>query len=165
MKKTVSEICHAFFGANAAAKYMGDYRCVQGRDFDADGNYINTEPLFFDRAEITYTNLLKPGHVLFSSKGRIFATVWQGQIKEAVATGTFIVLEPRSKEIIPEYLALYLNSSKAKRYFDLHLKTATVNHIGKKQLDQLEIEIPSIQKQQLLVKAYQLIVEKIWLLN
>ncbi|MBK9193240.1 MAG: restriction endonuclease subunit S [Crocinitomicaceae bacterium] len=97
---------------------------------------------------------------MFSSKGRIFATVWQGQIKEAVATGTFIVLEPRSKEIIPEYLALYLNSSKAKRYFDLHLKTATVNHIGKKQLDQLEIEIPSIQKQQLLVKAYQLIVEE-----
>jgi len=139
---------------------MGDYPCVQGRDFDSDGNYINTEPLFFDIEDIAYTKLLKSGHVLFSSKGRIFATVWQGQLNNAVATGTFIVLEPRTKDIMPEYLALYLNSSKAKRYFDLHLKTATVNHIGKKQLDQLEIEIPPIEKQNLLVQVYKLINEE-----
>lgn len=160
MKKYLSEISKSFFGANASAKHEGKYPCVQGRDFDADGIYIAHDSMYMNEDDVAYTQPLKKGHVLFSAKGKIFATVWQGQLSNAVASGTFIVLEVTKVDILPEYLALYLNSAKAKKYFDLHLKTATVKHIGKKQLDQLEIEIPSMEKQRSLVKVQLLIQEE-----
>lgn len=168
MKKHLSEISKSFFGANASAKHEGKYPCVQGRDFDADGIYIAHEPMYMNEDDVAYTQPLKKGHVLFSAKGKIFATVWQGQQPNAVASGTFIVLEVTNADVLPEYLALYLNSAKAKKYFDLHQKMATVKHIGKKQLDQLEIELPSIEKQKLITKMKQLIlqekaiVEELW---
>jgi len=160
LKKPISELCMSFFGANASAKHRGDHPCVQGRDFDSDGQYIATEPMYLNKEDINYTHFLNNGDVLFSAKGKIFATVWKGQLMQPVATGTFIVLQLRSHDILPEYLALYLNSTKAKRYFDLHLKTATVNHIGKKQLDQFEVEIPPIKLQELVVKVHELLLEE-----
>lgn len=165
MKKLLNNIVEAQFGANVSGKQSGDYPCIQGRDFDASGEYLSLEPLYVDEVDMKYTQFLRKGDVLFSTKGKIFASVWQDQMINAVATGTFLILKVKDKSITPEYLAMYLNSSKAKKYYDLHIKTATVSHIGKKQLELLEIEIPPIEKQNLLVSVHKLMGEEKKLTN
>jgi restriction endonuclease S subunit len=165
MKKKLIDIVEAQFGANVSGKLIGDYPCVQGRDFGSGGEYLGLEPLYIDESELRYTKFLKRGDILFSTKGKLFATVWEDQMQKTVATGTFLILNVKDPSVLPEYLALYLNSSKAKKYYDLHTKTATVNHIGKKQLDLLEVEIPPIQKQNLLIQLHKLLIEEKKLTN
>lgn len=165
MKNILNKIVDAQFGANVSGKQSGDYPCVQGRDFDANGEYLGLEPLYVDEADMKYTQFLRKGDILFSTKGKIFASVWQDQMINTVATGTFLILKVVDKSVSPEYLAMYLNSSKAKKYYDLHIKTATVSHIGKKQLELLEIEIPPLDKQNLLVSVHKLISEEKKLAN
>jgi restriction endonuclease S subunit len=158
MKKNLIDIVEAQFGANVSGKLVGDYPCVQGRDFGSGGEYLGLEPLYIDESDLRYTRFLKRGDVLFSTKGKLFATVWEDQMQKTVATGTFLILNVKDSSVLPEYLALYLNSSKAKKYYDLHTKTATVNHIGKKQMELLEIEIPPMNKQNLLVQLHKLLI-------
>ncbi len=160
MKMQLGNITDSQFGANISGKTVGDYPCVQGRDFGIGGEYLGLEPLYIDEQEMRYTRFLRKGDVLFSTKGKLFAAVWQDQIQNAVATGTFLILNVKNPSVMPEYLALFLNSAKAKKYYDLHIKMATVSHIGKKQLEQLEIEIPPIEKQNLLVEVHKLLLEE-----
>ncbi|MES2678535.1 MAG: restriction endonuclease subunit S [Bacteroidota bacterium] len=160
LKKNLSQITEAQFGANTSASPVGELACVQGRDFNSDGIYVAPEPQYVDHSALRFTRILQDGDVLLSTKGRFFASVWKSQLKEAVATGTFIILKVKDPSVLPEFLAMFLNSTKAKKYYDFHSKTATVRHIGKKQLDYLEIEIPPIEKQRLLVKIHQLTLEE-----
>lgn len=160
LKKYLYEITESQFGANTSAKPKGDIPCVQGRDFNSDGIYIASEPQFVPHSALKYTRHLESNDVLFSTKGKLYASVWQNQVPGAIATGTFIILKITDNSILPEYLAIYLNSPKAKKYYDQHIKAATVVHIGKKQLDYLEVEIPPIKKQQLIIKLHQLLIEE-----
>lgn len=159
MKKLI-QIVDAQFGANVTGKMVGDFAFVQGRDFDANGEYLGLEPMYADGADLRSVNFLRRGEILFSTKGKIFATVWQDQMANTIASGTFLILRVTDDSVLPEYLALYLNSSKAKRYYDLHVKAATVNHIGRKQLELMEIKIPTIEQQKLLVEVNELIIEE-----
>jgi restriction endonuclease S subunit len=160
MKKVLAGIVEAQFGANVSGKTEGAYPFVQGRDFGTGGEYLGLEPLYVDESALRYTRVLRKGDILFATKGKLFATVWEDQMLNTVASATFLVLKVTDKNVLPEYLAMYLNSSNAKKYYDLHIKAATVNHIGKKQLELLEIEIPPIEKQNLLVEVHKLIIEE-----
>ena len=160
LKKYLYEITESQFGANTSAGAKGDIPCVQGRDFNSDGVYIASEPQFVPHAALKYTRPLEVHDVLFSTKGKFYSAVWYNQVPGAIATGTFIILKVTHSSILPEYLAIYLNSSKAKKYYDQHIKAATVVHIGKKQLEQMEIEIPPIQRQKAIINVHNLLVEE-----
>ena len=161
----LNQICNFRFGTSTSVSSVGDVACVQGRDFNEDGIYINKELQYIKESSLKYAHFLKAGDILFSTKGRLFATVWQGQVPNIIATGTFIILTVKDNSVLPEYLALYLNSKKAKKYFDPHIKAGTVAHIGKKDVERLEVEIPSIEMQNNLVKAHNLLLEEKMLLN
>lgn len=160
MKKYLHKIVEAQFGVSKPGKKTGDYPYIQGRDFGSDGEYLGIDPLYIDSSELLNTPFLQKGDILFSTKGKIFATVWQAQVNIAIASGTFLILKVKTNEVTPEYLAMFLNSSRAQKYYDLHIKMATVKHIGRKQLDLLEIEIPSIETQKQLVEFHKLLLEE-----
>lgn len=103
MKKNLIDIVEAQFGANVSGKLVGDYPCVQGRDFGSGGEYLGLEPLYIDESELRYTRFLKRGDVLFSTKGKLFATVWEDQMQKTVATGTFLILNVKDSAVLPEF--------------------------------------------------------------
>lgn len=154
------QICDFRSGTSTGVSSIGDVPCVQGRDFNADGQYVNREIQFAPSSALKYAHYLKPGDILFSTKGKIFTAVWHNQVPNAIASGTFIILLLKVDFVLPEYLSLYLNSAKAKRYFDLHTKAATVIHIGKKDIELLEIEIPDLKKQNAIICAWKLLMEE-----
>ncbi|MBI4945252.1 MAG: restriction endonuclease subunit S [Bacteroidetes bacterium] len=162
MKKIyiLNQLCDFRFGTSTSVSSVGDVACVQGRDFNEDGIYINKEIQFVKESALKYAHYLNAGDILFSTKGKIFSTVWQGQVSNVIATGTFIILSVKVDFVLPEYLSLFLNSKKAKRYFDVHTKAGTVTHIGKKDVELLEVEIPPIEMQRTLIKTHQLLLEE-----
>ena len=156
-KKRLSDLATIRFGINVKSIPGGGVPCLQGKDIDQYGNFDNSTLMNVPEYLCSDKDWLKPSEVLFAAKGtRNYAVVWNQTGMNTVASSTFFVIQGDNKEIIPEYLAWYLMSAKARRHFEQHMKKSTVPTISKKVLDKLEIEIPPIKKQNNIVSIYNL---------
>jgi type I restriction enzyme M protein len=93
------------------------------------------------------------GDVLLVGKGNAnHAAVWPGGQEDTLASNTLFVIRPDPEQLLPSYLAGYLNSSTAQAWFATHRKTGTVHVLGRAALDQLPVPLPPIDVQRQMVK-------------
>jgi len=157
---TLKQIANLFTGIYAQPDILADTLYLQGNHF--------SETSFFNKSvkpQIKMTNkyekhLLQNDDILFAAKGlNNFAVVYHNSIGQAVASSSFIVLrlsmDFRTK-VLPEYLAWYINNSKQIPILHKAKLTTTIPSISIAQLSQLEIDIPDIQMQQLVIEFQQL---------
>lgn len=122
VKHQISEIADVQMGYQFRGKVEpemnGTHRVVQIRDFDENLN-LNIEGLWLvipksdARRYAVYRD-----DVLFLSRGhRNFATVVKGHIENAIAASYFFILRTKTKHVLPEYLAWYINQRPAQEYF------------------------------------------------
>jgi restriction endonuclease S subunit len=103
------------------------------------------------------SHLLEVGDVLFVSKGRsFFAVAYDGKYSPAVASTTFLVLRVRSKVILPSYLVWFLNHPKTQTLLWSFAKGSSIPSISKTILQQIEISIPTISKQNTILELHKL---------
>ena len=60
-------------------------------------------------------------------------------------------------QVDPAYLAMYLNSDFAQSYFKINAQGVTVPMIRLSTLEELDVKLPTIEKQREVAKAYQLL--------
>ncbi|CAG5077593.1 restriction endonuclease subunit S [Parvicella tangerina] len=160
MKKyfKIKELAEIRFGINARTVPNGTIPCLQGKDFDEFGELDETGITFVPEEDCGEKDWLQKGDVLFAAKGsRNYAVVWMRSDMRVVASATFFVIRLKKKEVLPRYLAWYLMSTHAVRYFERNVKTATIKTISKKVFDQLEVEIPSKERQNKLIVLHYLL--------
>lgn len=98
-------------------------------------------------------DLLQAGDVLLVGKGHTnHAAVWPGSPEATLASNTLYVIRPNRQQVLPEYLAGYLNSTPAQAWFATHQKTGTVNVLSREALNELMVPVPSLATQQRLVQ-------------
>ena len=150
--KKLKELVIIRFGINGKASVDGEISYIQGKDFDAYGRFNNKEIFLTPVNTVSERDYLIGGEILFSGKGiRNYGGVWNGEIDNAVASSTFYVLTLISNEIIPEFLAWYLNSVPVQAKLKIIAKGATISNIPKRELQEVEIWIPDIKKQKIIV--------------
>lgn len=118
--------------------------------------------------EMSEKHLLQNWDILFSAKWtRNFATVYRSEYWPCVASSTFLVIRLNSESnYIPEFVALILNNFQASQYFrENNLTWTTVQSISKKIIDDFEIWIIEIEKQEKLLHLYNLHKKQIELLE
>lgn len=100
-------------------------------------------------------NFLEQGDILFVNRGLRFfgAFVDKPLVKTVAAPHFFIVKADRSK-VLPEYLAWYLNSRRAQRYYSQCAAGTALPHITRKTLDALPVDVPSLKRQALISKVF-----------
>lgn len=154
------------FGLNAKTTDAGSISCIQGKDFDADLQLTPHTVYKLSSQNFNPKDILQKDEIIFSGKGsRNYAVVWNNQIKEAVASSTFFILTIIDKIISPEYLAWYLNSEKAKSYFKPFFIGVTIPNITKKVLEDMDVAIPDLSTQKLIISTDKLIKEEAQLLQ
>lgn len=152
--KKITELVDIRFGVNGKATNEGDITYIQGKDFNGFGQFTNKEIFLTKKDAITEKDLLKKDNILFAGKGsRNYAVVWNGEISEAVASSTFYVLTLKSKDILPEFLAWYLNSDRVQSFLRLIAKGAIISNIPKNELQGLSVNVPSIEEQHKIVEV------------
>ncbi len=92
-------------------------------------------------------SFLKKGDILFQAKGNKFEAILINKDYENLISNQIYFNIRVSQEILPEYLVWYLNSEDAKLYYEKNTSGSTVKSINKKALEQLEIEVPTLEKQ------------------
>jgi restriction endonuclease S subunit len=134
----------------------GNIAVIQPKDIDKHGILQDGD---INRVKIDETNpehILRPRDVLLSNRGRFVATTYTGQPAPCVASGALLVLTVKEgSPVLPEYLALYFNSKAGKHQLGRLDETTTIPYISRKNLEQIEIPVPPLQRQETLIALEQ----------
>ncbi|WP_338360074.1 restriction endonuclease subunit S [Yeosuana marina] len=162
MKIKLQNICHISTGVYVKTERIGDVYYIQARDFD---KYLNLElglkPEIYS-GNINNNHYLKSGDIIIAAKGfHHFAFTFKEQVMPAVASSMFIVLRQIDRnKAIPDFITWYINHPKTQTHLSRVSKGSSLPSINKSIIGELEISIPSLEKQELILTISKLRVEE-----
>lgn len=107
--------------------------------------------------DISERHLLKPGDVLFAAKGtKNFAAVYESHNRLAVASTSFFVIRVKEENVLPEYLAWFLNNHAVQTILKDQAIGTSMASISKTVLESLEINIPNTETQNTILRIAKL---------
>lgn len=114
-------------------------------DYDIDYDGLD----HFDEEERKITNyLLKEGDVLIPARGTAIRTaIFHEQSYPCIASSNIIVIRPETKMLNSTYLKLFLDSPLGNKMISSVQQGSTIINISYKDLNALEIPLPSIEEQ------------------
>ncbi|NUN08653.1 MAG: restriction endonuclease subunit S [Ignavibacteriaceae bacterium] len=135
---------------------FGNTVYIQLKDFNERGQLIThliPEISITDRLS---HHLLNAGDILFAAKGdKNLAAIYRDEYPSAVASSSFFVLKP-TKEILPDFLVWFLNHPDSQKKLKSEAKGSSIASISMKALGNLEVKIPDLHIQQLILKVDEL---------
>jgi len=160
LRTVLKDIVKISTGIYTKPDAFGNTLYLQAKHFKEDGS-VDLLP----KPEICLDNknekhLLKTGDILFAAKGiKNFAAVFNGNIGNAVASSTFLILRINNQyisKILPEYLEWWLNHNVNQKSLKNLAIGSALPSISKAALQELEIIIPEMEKQKLVLKISEL---------
>jgi restriction endonuclease S subunit len=151
MNKTLQDIATIHTGMYSKFGQSGSAVYLQVNFFNEHGDLEkHIKPnLVLDKKSAHH--LLQDGDVLFAAKGaKNFAAVYETHNGPCVASSTFLVIriKPEVKhEIQPKFLAWYINHPNTQQWLKSKAIGSSLPSISKGALMEMEIMIPSIEKQ------------------
>jgi hypothetical protein len=144
--------------AGIKERVRGTHRLIQSKDFDSS-HRLRSEKLtafFPERRPGTYA--VHKGDVLFQARGMVhFACYIEDDLNDTLAAGSFYILRTKSKDLLPQYLAWWLNQTPAQAFFLAQARRGRISFISKETLSRLQIQIPSLIVQKKVVKIVMLL--------
>lgn len=134
----------------------GNFRIIRMQDVKDDNtiDWLNVERVDIDN--IKTGNILNKGDILFKSRGGTHtAAVVDRDESKVIAVAQFFIIRPE-KNILPEFLAWYINQKKAQQYIALSSAGTSIQHISKQALGGLDIPVPDMETQSKISELYSL---------
>ena len=145
---------HPFRGKIPEAKGTG-VRAVQMKDISlstgVDWSSCNETEITGKREP----DWLLPGDLLFAARGSHNYTVLIDQIPQgtrAVAAPHFYLLRCKRPDVLPEYLAWFLNQKPSQRYFQREAEGSLTKSIRRTVLEHTPIAVPSLERQRGIIR-------------
>ena|ERR1035441_7825144 len=140
----------------------GSYRLVRIGDISQDGTLLNEDFVCIEpRQSVSEELVLRSGDVLFPNRGtRTTALTYRLNQAKTIAGAQFFVLRPETTRVLPEYLAWFLRTEEAAKYFTGKRKGTYVQIIERKDLADLEMPLPPLAVQKKIVAAAELAVQE-----
>lgn len=114
-------------------------------------NYDNLTEIYLHPVQSHH--FVQEGDLLFKSRGKsTTATILRHAPKDTFASAPLLIIRvDKPHKIFPEYLNWFINQRPAQRYFKSRQEGTSAIMINKKQLENLEVTLPSLEKQHLIV--------------
>lgn len=135
----------------------GDVAVVQMKDID-DANLIHPEGLArIQMPDLKERHLVQEGDLLFRSRGLTnSAALIGGGIGRAVLAAPMLLIRPNTEIVEPAYLQWFINHSATQAVLAGQAAGTDVKMIGKGVLDGLEVALPPLDRQRLIVEVAKL---------
>lgn len=156
MKKTLQDIATVHTGMYSKFGQSGSAVYLQVNFFNEHGDLEkHIKPnLVLDKKSMHH--LLQDGDVLFAAKGaKNFAAVYETHNGPCVASSTFLVIriKPEVKhDLRPKFLAWYINHPNTQLWLKSKAIGSALPSISKGALSEMEITIPTLEKQHIITK-------------
>jgi restriction endonuclease S subunit len=152
LKAKILHIATIQTGFYAKALTEGDLVYLQSKHFDDEGNLSTTLHTDLASSDVAEKHILRSGDILFAAKGsKNFATEYEVHNPPAVASTSFFVIRLSNRNVLPEYLTWFLNTTQVQSLLKSQAKGTSIPSISKQTLEDLEIPIPSIENQKSIV--------------
>ena len=140
----------------------GSVHLVRIGDISQDGTLLNDGFVRIEPNEHINEDLfLRPGDVLFPNRGtRTTALAYHLDLPHTLAGAQFFILRPDAGRVLPEYLAWFLRTEEAARYFEGRRKGTYIQIIQRSDLAEMEMPVPPLNVQRKIVEAANLAVEE-----
>ena len=147
---------HAFRG-RVESTSGGGLAVIQPRDISGSAKLKVGGVAQVDLSLLKPSQLLCSGDILLAGRGRICATVYRDECApHCIASGALFVLSVLpSMGVIPEFIALYLNSHEGHLALSRVGARTTAAFLNRSNLKEVEIPIPDMPTQQNLVALNQ----------
>lgn len=151
-------LAQIFSGTYSSTINDGEVFYIQARDFDENRQIVNNLKPVLSYEENLEKHFLQPGDVLIVAKGASFlSAVFDGSYSPAVASTVFLVIRIRNKSSVdPQFVSWYLNQSSIQSYLLSLSRGTSIPSINKKMLLEIDIPVPTIEKQKLIIELMQL---------
>ena len=104
---------------------------------------------------------VRQGDVLLVARGIQHRAVWiSSHLPQTVAVSNFFLLRIYKEEVLPAYLTWYLNSQPAQYFFQRHRMGSNILSLQKRDLEYLEVPIPSVGIQERIGHVYNLMLRE-----
>lgn len=136
------------FRARLESKDNGTVSVIQMKDL-TDQNRVDVKALAMVDMEKTKTHhLVKPGDLIFRSRGlTTTSAILFDDPGPTVVAAPLLRIRVTHQKIIPEYLNWFISQKPAKIYFSSQAKGTTQKMISKESLEDLEVDLPPIERQ------------------
>jgi restriction endonuclease S subunit len=154
LKTTLKEISSIQTGVFAKPNTDGDIVYLQARHFDEDGKLNLELHPDLNKLDIKAKHLLLPGDILYAAKGaKNFAALYESKNIPAVASTSFFVIRINKldENIMPAYLVWFMNHPDTQFILKNQARGSSIASISKVVLEELEIPIPTLKMQQLIL--------------
>lgn len=160
MKTTIGNIAGIQTGLFAKPIVEGEIVYLQARHFDENAQLISSLQPDLMAKGISDKHLLQPGDILFSAKGtRNFAVCYEKNNQPAVASTSFFVIRLNKNfknKILPQFLAWSINNPNSQSFLKRKAIGTSMVSISKSVLEELEISIPNLKRQDVILKIAKL---------
>lgn len=145
------------FRSKIQKNFNGNMSIIQMKDLTEDYR-VNINHL--DKIELHDSKShheVKKDDIIFKARGSdATACLFESTISDVILTAPLLRIRIKSKNILPEYIFWYLNQKTAQTFLKKRMKGTSQKMINKQSLEELEIEIPDVKKQQQIVEIAQL---------
>jgi restriction endonuclease S subunit len=155
----ISQISEVFSGTYQKKEPNGQVLYLHRNDFDEQGAFKSSNPLApaLRKQKKLEKHLLADQDILLSAKGdNHIACFYHTSMGPAVASSTFLVIRVQNNLLIPAFLQWYLNTSPTQRILDSLAKGSRMPSLSKKSLLELDVPVPSLDQQKLMLHMHKL---------
>ena len=156
MNRHLKDIASIQTGIFAKPIVKGEIVYLQSKYFDENGILIHSLHPDLKPESINNRHLLQNGDILFASKGtKNFAALYSSNNQPSVASTSFFVIRLQddiSKKILPEFLVWFLNNQSTQKFLKGKAIGTSIVSISKAVLEALEVSIPTIKSQKVILQ-------------
>lgn len=157
MKKRVKELATVqtgySFRSRLEAVEDGNLAVIQMKDL-LDSNTVSCDDLMRVDMEEKEHHFVKKGDLVFRSRGQMAtsAVLLDDPGKAVVAAPLLRIRVKRPDVILPEYLNWYISQREAQIFLNSRAKGSAQKMISKRTVEELEVALPSVEKQKSIVE-------------
>lgn len=156
--KQLKEVAEVILGYTFRSKLEkqtdGDVLVLQARNIIEDLLIREDDLLRVDLGNNRTNAFAKNNDVVLSSRGSFKAAVMKTDSSSIVASSSVYLLRLITDRVLPEYLAIYLNSDFAQKQIKEKITGVVINALLKRNVEELEIVIPNIEVQKKVISIY-----------
>jgi restriction endonuclease S subunit len=155
------------FRSRLEASKKGNVGIIQMKDL-SDNNTVNINTLTkINTDKLKEHHFAQTGDLIFRSRGLTLtsALLHDDPGKAVVAAPLIRIRIKNTHKILPEYLNWYISQPDAQAYFSSRAEGTTQKMISIPNIEELDVFIPTLQKQQIIVELASLAAREKMLLN
>lgn len=165
MKKKIKDFASVQMGYSFRSRLesveAGDVSVIQMKDL-LDNNTVSCNDLLrIDMDSVKEHHLVRKGDLVFRSRGQVTTTaIVLEDPGKAIVAAPLLRIRVSMLEVLPEYLNWYISQSDAQIFLTSRAGGTAQKMIGKETIEDMEIPLPTLEKQKHIIELASLVAKE-----